>query len=239
MPTRPGADYIKALQDGREIWNAGRRIEDVTKHSGFAGTIKTLAALYDKQHELEYRDMMTFERDGERTSYSFLAPRDAEQLALKRRNIEFWSQARFGQIGRFPEFVAELVVGLLDWTHVLEKHNKQWGRECQSLPSLCQQQRPLPDALAYGSVLGSNQARQRARRSRFDSSHRRRNHGWAGGARLANSRHVSADFRRSIGISESAARTGGSRLCDRFCDSDEHAGIENRLPRPLRGACRS
>jgi aromatic ring hydroxylase len=114
MPIRTGADYIKALQDGREIWNAGRRIEDVTKHSGFTGTIKTLAALYDKQHELEYRDMMTFERDGERTSYSFLAPRNAEQLALKRRNIEFWSQATFGQMGRFPEFVAELVVGLLD-----------------------------------------------------------------------------------------------------------------------------
>jgi aromatic ring hydroxylase len=25
MPIRTGADYIKALQDGREIWNAGRR----------------------------------------------------------------------------------------------------------------------------------------------------------------------------------------------------------------------
>lgn len=72
MPIRTGADYIKALQDRREIWNAGRRIEDVTKHSGFTGTIKTLAALYDKQHELEYRDMMTFERDGEHTSTVFL-----------------------------------------------------------------------------------------------------------------------------------------------------------------------
>ena len=77
MPIQTGADYIKALQDGREIWSAGRRIEDVTKHSGFTGTIKTLAALYDKQHELEYRDMVTFERDGERTSYSVLARRNA------------------------------------------------------------------------------------------------------------------------------------------------------------------
>jgi hypothetical protein len=40
VPIRTGADYIKALQDGREIWDAGRRIEDVTKHSGFTGTIK-------------------------------------------------------------------------------------------------------------------------------------------------------------------------------------------------------
>jgi aromatic ring hydroxylase len=54
--------------------------------------------------------MMTFERDGEGASYRFLAPRNAEQLVLKRRNIEFWSQATFGQMGRFPEFIAELVV---------------------------------------------------------------------------------------------------------------------------------
>lgn len=57
---------------------------------------------------------MTLEFESGRISYSFLPPRNAEQLALKRRNIEFWSQATFGQMGRFPEFVAELLVGLLD-----------------------------------------------------------------------------------------------------------------------------
>ncbi|MGH7834484.1 MAG: 4-hydroxyphenylacetate 3-hydroxylase N-terminal domain-containing protein [Candidatus Binatia bacterium] len=42
MPVRTGQDYIKALRDGREVWREGRRIEDVTTHSGFAGTIKTI-----------------------------------------------------------------------------------------------------------------------------------------------------------------------------------------------------
>jgi hypothetical protein len=45
MPIRKGADYIKGLQDGREVWHAGRRIENVTKHAGFTGTIKTLGCL--------------------------------------------------------------------------------------------------------------------------------------------------------------------------------------------------
>lgn len=35
-------------------------------------------------------------------------------------------------MGRFPEFVAELVVGLLDWTHVIEKHNKQWAENARA-----------------------------------------------------------------------------------------------------------
>ena len=66
MANRRGADYIEALRDGREVWHAGRRIEDVTIHSGFSGTIKTLADLYDKQHLPEYKDIMTVDYEGER-----------------------------------------------------------------------------------------------------------------------------------------------------------------------------
>jgi len=45
MPARRGADYVNALRDGREVWYAGHRIDDVTVHRGFTGTIKTLADL--------------------------------------------------------------------------------------------------------------------------------------------------------------------------------------------------
>jgi len=127
MAVRTGADYIRALRDGREVWHAGRRIEDVTAHSGFTGTIKTLADLYDKQHAPEFRDLMTFEHDGERVSYSYLAPKNAEQLARKRKNIEFWARETFGQMGRYPDFCAQLVVGLLDWTYAIEKHSQHWA----------------------------------------------------------------------------------------------------------------
>lgn len=132
MPIRKGADYTNALRDGREVWHAGKRIDDVTTHPGFSGTIETLADLYDKQRSLEYRDIMTVEHEGERISYSYLRPRNAEDLARKRRNIEFWSEQTFGQMGRFPDFVAQLVIGLLDWTHVIEKHNKQWAENARA-----------------------------------------------------------------------------------------------------------
>ena len=132
MPVRKGADYMNALRDGREVWHAGRRIADVTAHAGFAGTIKTLADIYDKQHQPEYRDIMTFEHEGERISYSYLAPKNRDQLALKRRNIEFWSEQTFGQMGRYPEFVAELVVGLLDWSYLIEKTNNQWAENARA-----------------------------------------------------------------------------------------------------------
>src|SRR5215470_14327562 len=137
MPNRAGADYIKALRDGREVWHGGRRIEDVTTHPGFTGTIKTLAGFYDKQRSVEFKDIMTVERDGERISLSYLPPVNAEELALKRRNIEFWSRETFGQMGRSPEFVAELVVGLFDWAHTIEKTNAKWAENARAYHRYC------------------------------------------------------------------------------------------------------
>ncbi len=140
MPVRRGADYVKALRDGREVWHAGRRIDDVTTHAGFTGTIKTLAELYDKQHSPEFRGIMTVENDGECTSYSYLAPKSATDLAQKRRNIEFWAQATLGQMGRYPDFCAQLVVGLFDWAHVIEKHDKRWAENARNYYLHCRRQ---------------------------------------------------------------------------------------------------
>jgi 4-hydroxyphenylacetate 3-monooxygenase oxygenase component len=137
MPARTGRDYIESLCDGREVWHAGRRIEDVTTHSGFTGTIKTLADLYDKQHLPETRDIMTFDRDSDRTSYSYLPPTTPEELALKRRNIEFWSRETLGQMGRYPDFCAQLVLGLLDWAHIIEKHNSDWAENARAYYRHC------------------------------------------------------------------------------------------------------
>jgi len=37
MAIRTGADYIKALRDGGEVWHGGRGIEYATTHAGFTG----------------------------------------------------------------------------------------------------------------------------------------------------------------------------------------------------------
>jgi 4-hydroxyphenylacetate 3-monooxygenase len=137
MAIRTGAAYIKALGDGREVWHGGRRIEDVTAHRGFTGTIRTLADLYDKQRSPEYADTMTLDYQGERISCSYLPPANPEQLALKRRNIEFWAQHTFGQMGRYPDFCAELVVGLRDWAHIIEQHNQQWAENARAYHRYC------------------------------------------------------------------------------------------------------
>lgn len=137
MAIRSGADYAAALRDGREIWHAGRRIADVTTHPGFAGTVNTLAALYDKQRSPEHADTMTVEHALTRISYSYLPPATIEQLQAKRRNVEFWSDQTFGLMGRFPEFCAELVVGMLDFAGVLGQKDQRWAANARAYYERC------------------------------------------------------------------------------------------------------
>ncbi len=137
MAIRSGRNYIESLRDGREVWHAGKRIEDVTLHPGFTGTLRTLAALYDRQASAEDGETMTAVRDGERIACSYLPPANAEELRAKRGNIEFWSRATFGLMGRYPEFCAELVVGLLDFADTLAAHDPRWGRNARAYYRHC------------------------------------------------------------------------------------------------------
>lgn len=132
MPIRTGSAYREALRDGREVWHAGKRVEDVTVHRGFSGSIDTLASLYDQARNPEYSGLMTAEYRGERISASYLPPTGPDDLALKRRNIELLSQRTFGHMGRFPEFCAELTVGLVDFADALAERDRSWGENART-----------------------------------------------------------------------------------------------------------
>ena len=55
-----GSRYLESLNDGREVWLDGQRVQDVTKHPAFTGVVHELARIYDLQHSDDYRDRMTF-----------------------------------------------------------------------------------------------------------------------------------------------------------------------------------
>ncbi len=109
-----GERYIKSLQDGREVWIDGERVADVTKHPAFKDMIGALAGVYDLQ-TTKYRDEMTFvdRESGIRTSLSWLLPRNGEELRLKRRNSELWSELTWGQLGRSPDILAPYIISTL------------------------------------------------------------------------------------------------------------------------------
>jgi 4-hydroxyphenylacetate 3-monooxygenase len=107
MGARTGRQYIKGLQDQqREVWLGGERIKDVTTHPGLANGVRSIAALYDMQHD-RLRDEMTYvsPTSGERVGLSFIIPRTREELERRRVMMLHWARATCGMMGRSPDFM--------------------------------------------------------------------------------------------------------------------------------------
>src|SRR5947208_3342374 len=108
MPARTGEQYIKGLQQQeREIWLGGERVKDVTTHPGLANGVRSVAALYDMQHDPTLRDEMTYvsPTTGDRVGLSFIIPRTKLELEQRRTMMLHWARATCGMVGRSPDFM--------------------------------------------------------------------------------------------------------------------------------------
>ncbi len=123
-----GERYLKSLNDGREVWLDGERV-DVTTHPAFAGVLRELARIYDLQHTEPYRDEMTFVSPdtGNRVSLSYLLPYSTDDLLARRRNSEIWSEETWGQMGRAPDFCSAITVGIYDFRDELAQNDPRFG----------------------------------------------------------------------------------------------------------------
>ena len=59
MPIRTGKQFLESLHDDRQIFMEGERIGDVTTDPRFAGAARSLAELFDMQHDPTLKDRMT------------------------------------------------------------------------------------------------------------------------------------------------------------------------------------
>src|SRR5437660_7893429 len=60
MAIRTGEQLLQSLRDGRQLFIDGNRVEDVTADPRFAAAARSLAQLYDMQHDPALIDRMTF-----------------------------------------------------------------------------------------------------------------------------------------------------------------------------------
>ena len=58
-----GEEYLKSLQDGREIYIYGERVKDVTTHPAFRNAAASVAQLYDALHKPEMQDSLCWGTD--------------------------------------------------------------------------------------------------------------------------------------------------------------------------------
>lgn len=116
MPIRRGEEYLESLRDGRCVWLMGQRVEDVTTHPALAGCARSVAEVYDLQHDAAYHDLLTMPSPGtgQPVSLSYLLPQSVDDLARQRRMYEFLVRRAGGVAARLPQHLATVVLGLYD-----------------------------------------------------------------------------------------------------------------------------
>ena len=114
MPAKTGQQYIANLRDNpAEVWIRGERVEDVTLHPALKGGVKSVAALYDLQHDDKVREDMVFPSpsSGAPVGLSFMVPRTVDDLLRRRRMMTHWAWVGCGMMARTPDFMNVSIAG--------------------------------------------------------------------------------------------------------------------------------
>ncbi|GHA42674.1 4-hydroxyphenylacetate 3-monooxygenase oxygenase component [Amylibacter ulvae] len=122
---RTGAQYIKGLQDDREVWTRGNRVADVTTEPGIMRGVNTLAGFLDRQHDEKYRDTVTYQDDdGTRCAMSFKMPKSKDDILAKGRAYYEWAKWSNGMFGRTPDYKNASVMSFASATSFLAQGTK-------------------------------------------------------------------------------------------------------------------
>ncbi|VTN13749.1 4-hydroxyphenylacetate 3-monooxygenase oxygenase component [Raoultella terrigena] len=104
-----GEEYLKSLQDGREIYIYGERVKDVTTHPAFRNAAASVGQLYDALHKPALQDSLCWNTDtgsGGYTHKFFRVAKSADDLRQQRDAIAEWSRLSYGWMGRTPDYKA-------------------------------------------------------------------------------------------------------------------------------------
>src|SRR5712692_2296970 len=110
---RTGDEYLRSLNDGRQVFVGGEKVADVTKHPAFREAARSVARLYDIAAAPEMRERMTFPspKTGAPVLRAYQIPRSHADLRARRLFSETWAEATFGLMGRTPDHVAGFFAG--------------------------------------------------------------------------------------------------------------------------------
>ena len=106
VAARTGQEFLDGLRgDAREIWLNGEKITHPLDHPELEAAARSLARVYDLQHEHADEMLAPSPDDGRLVNVSHLIPRSREDLVRRRRAIELTAAATAGMMGRFKEFL--------------------------------------------------------------------------------------------------------------------------------------
>ena len=132
-----GADYLEGLRDGRVVYVGGERVDDVTTHPGFRNAASSYARIYDARFEAPFREILSYEENGERYATYFLQPRSRADLEKRTKSCEIIAELTYGMMGRSPDFVGGYIAGAAMQPEVFDTGSHKFASHVSSFYEYC------------------------------------------------------------------------------------------------------
>jgi 4-hydroxyphenylacetate 3-monooxygenase oxygenase component len=141
MGARTGAQYTEGLRDGRQIYVNGKLVSDVTQYPPFQGVIRTLARLYDCQHEPAYRNCLTYSSptSGDPVSTSFLPAKSSDEMHQRVEGERLRCELTYGLMGRLPDFMNAFVTDMASVRTLLSRRDSKFGDNAWNYYETCRE----------------------------------------------------------------------------------------------------
>ncbi len=129
MGARTGEQFLDGLRrTQRRVHLEGERVDDVTQHPSLAGAARTLAGVFDRQHDYAEDCLIPDPETGESINISHMIPRSAGDLKRRVRGLSRISESTVGLMGRTPDYMnvkfASFAACWKDWQGA-DGHNRE------------------------------------------------------------------------------------------------------------------
>jgi 4-hydroxyphenylacetate 3-monooxygenase oxygenase component len=105
MPARTGAQFLRGLRDGREVWLGCDRVADPTHHPALRGAAGAIAEVFDLHHQFPDDCLMPDPETGEPIAVSHMIPRCQADLLRRHKALRRVAEFSVGLMGRTPDYM--------------------------------------------------------------------------------------------------------------------------------------
>ncbi len=129
MGLMTSGEYRRSLDDGRQVWLSGEKVEKVTEHPAFRPMVEAVAGIYDLHNDPALSDVMTFELpEGGRGSRFYKIPETREELTLRRKMTGMILERICPTMDRFGDETVSPLFVLQDRAELLDRYDTRYAR---------------------------------------------------------------------------------------------------------------
>ena len=128
---RTGEDYRNSINDGRDVWINGVRVDDPCSHPQLKPIIDVRARIYDMQHAAETQEAMTYEDAGERFAIGLRLPYEQQDWQDKRDAVDLVTRDIGGVVTRMGDETIGEMWSLWDGKDILNEIDPRFAKNIE------------------------------------------------------------------------------------------------------------